>query len=657
MTRAKNTTRTGAWRPWRAAALVVALALSTAPEPLLAQRRGTARPTRPQQRPEARRGAQAVRAEYANVLLQAGRYKEAAGEFRRLLATDSTSWGLRLGLAQALAWGGRPREAEVELRALAARRRTDAGVDSLLRSVRESYDPSAAEAARWVAERPEWVPYRAALARALVRERRAPEALAHYDTLWAAARLTPARGALLREYAAAHRAAGDRTAGIGFLRGVVAAEPSDTAARVALAQALAADRQLPAAIAQYDTLLQWWTTSAPMLLERGRLRAWSRDYAGAEEDLRASLAIAPTVEGWVTLGDVARWQGDLPAARVAYESARAMRPGDRTVARALGDLQREERPPIAFAPAQTDDAGWQVGGESVEDNTGLSYATASVRHGFDTRFGMVGSVGGEYRSVGERDTEGRFVRRVNGYAADVGLSRTFAYGRIGARGGAALHEGVAAVPYGSASVMTWYRAWAASAQVDAAPAYPELLTMATLLSSDAGAGRPLSGRSVTGTVAGPIGAADVAVSGQQTRLGDGNLRTTVQAYARYALRPRVSVLYSASGVRFHERSTAYWDPLRYQAHGVGLELASRRPRGFSFALRAIPGAARAEELQRSVYQEPLDVVRRWVPQFSGGGEWSWRSQRWELAAGLAYGRGRSGDYERLDTNVQVRLLR
>lgn len=643
-------TRCGRW--WRA--LVLSFALCAVAGTLDAQAgRGGARPSRP--RPAPSRGAQAVRVEYANVLLAAGRYREAAREFQRLLESDGNNVALTLGLIRAYAWGGMPREAETELRTLAARRPRDMMIDSLLRAVRESFAPRAQEAERWVHERPAYVPYRLALARALVRERRAAAAIVHYDTLWTLARSTPLRGTLLQEQAAAHASAGNRAGGIALLRRVVADAPTDSSARRALAGALAADRQLAPAIAQYDTLLQWHGGPA-LLLERGRLRAWHRDYAGADDDLRASLALTPSVEAYVLLGDVHRWRADYPAARAAYESAKALQPRDRSVARALGDLLREERPPIAFAPAQTDDAGWQLGGESVEDNTGFSYATASLRHGFAARWGAVASVGGEYRSMGERDGDGRFLRRVNGYAADVGLSRTFTYGRLGVRGGGALHEGVSPVPYASASAMGWYRAWAVAAQVDAAPAYPSLLTLATLLPSDAGSGRPLSGQSATVTLAGPIGATDLAVSGQRTRLGDGNERTTLQAYARYAMRARWFAVYSGSVVRFAERSTAYWDPLSYVGHAAGVELASRPPRGFSYTLRVVPGVARAQELVRTADLEPAGIRTQWVPQLSAGGEWSFRSTRWELSAGLAYGRGRAGDYERFDSNVQVRLL-
>ena len=49
----------------------------------------------------------AVRAELATVLLQSGRYDEAAREFRVLLAADPNNFEYRLGLAHALAWAPR----------------------------------------------------------------------------------------------------------------------------------------------------------------------------------------------------------------------------------------------------------------------------------------------------------------------------------------------------------------------------------------------------------------------------------------------------------------------------------------------------------------------------------------------------------------------
>src|SRR5437764_13713325 len=63
-----------------------------------------------------------VRAELAAVLLQSGRFDEAAREYRLLLARDPTNFDYRLALARALAWGDHPRDAERELVKLIAKR-------------------------------------------------------------------------------------------------------------------------------------------------------------------------------------------------------------------------------------------------------------------------------------------------------------------------------------------------------------------------------------------------------------------------------------------------------------------------------------------------------------------------------------------------------
>ena len=124
-----------------------------------------------------------VRAELAAVLLQSKKYDDAAREYRALLARDASNVDYRLGLARALAWGDQPREAEIELRALQAKRVQPATVDTLLRSVRDAMEPRASEAATWVAERRDYAPYRLAYARALAREHYNWIASAQYDTL------------------------------------------------------------------------------------------------------------------------------------------------------------------------------------------------------------------------------------------------------------------------------------------------------------------------------------------------------------------------------------------------------------------------------------------------------------------------------------------
>ncbi|MDQ3951319.1 MAG: tetratricopeptide repeat protein, partial [Gemmatimonadota bacterium] len=159
----------------------------------------------------------AVRAEYAGALIQARRYREAAAEYRRLLQREPGNFEWRLNYARALAWGGAYRAAEVELRGLSARAPRNAAVEELLRSVRANIEPTSKEARSWVASRPSYVPYRLALARAYVRERRPRSAFPHFD-IALARQPSPA---LLAEAADAHAAARDRAGATDLYRRAV----------------------------------------------------------------------------------------------------------------------------------------------------------------------------------------------------------------------------------------------------------------------------------------------------------------------------------------------------------------------------------------------------------------------------------------------------
>ncbi|HEU5183626.1 MAG TPA: tetratricopeptide repeat protein, partial [Gemmatimonadaceae bacterium] len=115
----------------------------------------------------------ALRSEYAQVLLNAQRWDEAATEYRWLLSRFPRSVDYRLGLARALAWKGVGRDAETELMQLPPEVRARSDVIALLRIARGAFEPTSEEARRWVAEDPDHDPYVLAHARALVRENRA----------------------------------------------------------------------------------------------------------------------------------------------------------------------------------------------------------------------------------------------------------------------------------------------------------------------------------------------------------------------------------------------------------------------------------------------------------------------------------------------------
>jgi tetratricopeptide (TPR) repeat protein len=682
--------RGGVHRAALAALLLATLALVTSVVPLGAQRAGPRQESRARQVRAAResdRRARAIRAEAAAVLLESGRYREAAREYRVLLASEPRRAEYRLALARALAWGGAAREAERELREVRVLRPNDPAVSALLLSVRESYEPSAAEAAGWLAELPGHAPYRLALARALVRAANPRAALGHYDRLLATGRPIAARpplsvAALLREAAEARVAAGDPTVGARMLADALARAPNDSAVRHGLAQALAGGRRYREALAQYDTLIAGSggpivglsaTTAAAravLLLERAQIHVARGDFGAAGADASASLAAAPTAGAYVLQGDLGRWRGQYALSRASYERARVLQPQSRAVAVGFARLAREERPALAFTSLDGGEDGWRTRTDVVADNLGVRYGTAGVQRRLDLRGGVLAGVGAEYRQLSERSA----LRSVDvrGYAAEVAASRDANagafYGRAGARGGLVAHSGVGAAPEGQLSVGAWYGPWGVGLDLSSALAYPSLLTIASLRpaivdGSSEVPDRPLRENATSVALAGPAGRADLALVGQRSRFSDGNVRSTVQLYARFPLVPRLSTVYAASSVRFAERSALYWDPIAYVTHAAGLEYAARPARGLAYALQVLPSVAwsreivkRSTELPPSLdYLDPGDQLRRRALQVTSAGELAYRSSAWETVAALTYGRGRAGDYQRLGATVRVRV--
>ena len=164
--------------------------------------------------------------------------------------------------------------------------------------------------------------------------------------------------------------------------------------------------------------------------------------------------------------------------------------------------------------------------------------------------------------------------------------------------------------------------------------------------------RPLRENSTTASIAGPLARADLALVGQQSRFSDGNVRTTVQLYARYPLAPRLSMIYAGSGIRFSQRSALYWDPIGYVSNATGLEYAVRRARGLTYAMQVLPGIAWTNESPPGALPSEL---RRTAAQLTGAGDASYRAESWEAGAALSYNRGRAGDYQRIGATVQLRL--
>lgn len=620
-----------------------------------------------------------VRAELAATLLNASRFSEAAAEYRRLLADDPGNRDYRLGLARALAWGDRPREAEHEL--LQVRSRHNAAVvEPLLRSVRAAMDPTAAEAARWLRESPDYVPYRIALARALARED-PRHAIAQFDTLRLAAlagdRDTPPEPLLIREEADAFVAMGARTSAIMLVGVAVAQAPRDTALRHSLAEMLSDADMFTAARAEYDTLIAE-APSATAYLGHANVALALHDTITADHDLERSSAIHASYQAYYLMASLAREREDFASARLLYDAARRAAPDASSrweVAAAWGELAREERPLVAFAPDFGSDSGWTTTTQSAADNANVSYLSIDTRHAAPLGDGFVSDVAVGVRRIAQGGTLGP--SPVMGAAASLGIARHVVMGPTmfgaAANAGVVAHPGLATFGRGSLTVGEWLDAWAIGLGLSREPAYESLFTPAVL--SLASETRPLVANTATLSGGGPIGPLDVAANWTRTWLSDHNASRSLDANARVpvsAVSPYLYAVYEGTVLSYAAPTTLYWDPVRYTSNAVGPELASHHEHGLSLSVRLLAGLA--NETDRDTMTATLDVaprgrqaprpvsaetqlIHRSALQLSTGGEADYRAAWWEGSADLGYGRARAGGYQRFSATFTMRVLR
>src|SRR5262249_6133958 len=132
-----------------------------------------------------------------------------------------------------------------------------------------------------------------------------------------------------------------------------------------------------------------------------------------------------------------------------------------------------------------------------------------------------------HQYLGERsDARSINLTAVGGEAS---ISGKVAYGsfllRADVNAGGLHLPGGRSIPIGAATLATWVSAWEMAFTESEGPAYPTLLTT-TSLQPLTGSADAITEQSATGMLGGPLGQADIAVTAQQTRLSDGNRRTT-----------------------------------------------------------------------------------------------------------------------------------
>ncbi|HEX2719270.1 MAG TPA: tetratricopeptide repeat protein [Gemmatimonadaceae bacterium] len=618
---------------------------------LLAQTRQTDSALAEYERVVARRSRDVeLRAELAGAYLQAGRYDRAAMAFRALAAQSPGRGQFELGLARALAWGDHPRDAEPILAGLARRFPGDTTIREMLRSSRAGFEPSAAEAARWLREDPSHWPYRIALARALARARRFREAVVQWDTVLANGETVQ----LLREAAGVRAAGGDSVGTAALLARAVRLEPADTSLRRGYARALAWAGERPAAIEQLGVLIGRGPREEDVFM-RAQLRLWSGDERGAETDLLLASQLAPRAETYGLLGDLYRWRGDWKRARNAYRRALELRPGNAAILASLEAVERAER--AAFAAEARAALGWTGVVTHSEDNTGFLFLAASLQRGFALGGSTTLAIGVEQRRISQRTPDGR-EEYLYGSAIDLGAEHAGRHVQGGGRIGIARHALVRDMVYASLAVGTIVRGARVTVGGSTGPMYASMMTTRALVRRapmESRLATPLRGHEASASVTLPIGMAEAWLGGGILRLSDGNRRSSLQGSLRVPIAPHFAALYSGGTLGFSQQSEVYWDPTRYTSHSVGVEVARRQPLGLSFAARVLPGVARSIEQVAIPGVAPAASTSRNVRQLFAGYELTWSDRRWRALVDGSYARGREGGYQALNTQARVQV--
>ena len=577
-----------------------------------------------------------VRAEYAAALLGAQHYDSAAANFRVLTAADSGSLTYHLGLGRALAWSNHPREAEPELHWLVAHTPGDTLLVSMLHLARGAFDPTSAEAARWVADEPAYAPYRLALARAQMRERHYAFAAGAFDTVLA---VTPSPSvSLVKEAASAHSSAGDSVGTARLLSRAMSMASGDVALRRSYAEALAWSGKRSEAIAQYDTLIAQHS-DPDLLLARGRLYAWNGNSALAQRDLAASDSMRPTADAWDMLGDLYRWRGENASARAAYARANVLRPGDPGAATGFEAITVAERRE-AYAVLRND-LGLVPFTAYLGDNQGFSLYTVGVRDGIALGSRTVVTMDVEGRRLGADDRLPVPTPAMNGWAGDAGVVQYIGGFRLAADGGLAHHEQLGDFGFGSLTASgPWNRIWT-SFEVRTGAAYQVLMSAGALRYTDA---------LISAAI--PLGPMTVSAGVDQMWLTDGNSRNSLQFGARYPLGYGLSAVYAGGMIGFDHAGDSYWDPRRYSSNALGLEFAAHRDSSLTFSARVLPGIG----VSADAFGGAPDPGNRSAAQLSSGFALDYRRRWWALRLDGDYAQGvRGSGYHSARARAGVRI--
>lgn len=451
---------------------------------------------------------------------------------------------------------------------------------------------------------------------------------------------------LVRDSAYVMTSSGRLQAAIAVLEPWVRDHPSDSAVGLDLARLRARTGDWQGSIAQYSALIEQYRT-APLLFERGQTYLWSGDTRRGEADLLASEALSPRAETRRQLGDHYRWQGDFARSASWYRLALSSAPADTGVQNSMRLLDRAIDARLLL-PGELAGSDFGSGVQVVSDNAGFDLYSLRLSQAFalPTNTSVL-TLSGELRSATRMSLAGS-ESQLDAYGFDASMSTRVGASKLTATLGVLDHGNVSPVVRGGLTADGFLGNARLKASVRRTPAY-ETLWAPRMLGV---AGSPATAFQTQGNVSLPFGrAGEVYAMGEYLAVSDDNSRTAFQLAMRRRLLASFSILYAGSLMSYDRQTALYYSPSRYHSQSLGLEFASYREQGLSFALRATPGYAWMREPAGTADSTTQDVS---AFQFTSGLELGYRRGAWDLLLSTGLSSGREGGYRSQNALLYLR---
>lgn len=377
------------------------------------------------------------------------------------------------------------------------------------------------------------------------------------------------------------------------------------------------------------------------------LYLWTEREAEAGRVLEALVRDYPDrANAWGLLGDVHRYADERGKARMAYERALELQPGELHATAGLAELDRlraqtvATREPMGLGPkislfSDSDDfLRLDIGGSAA-----WTRSTASL------------NLSAGYRRLEGIDLSGMDVSD-DGFVASLEGSRWWSEAslRTAVRAGVDHLEVSGTEPTFGLTVEKFGASGSSlSLRYDHTPAYLLAATLESALAEVTADNVEVVGSKPLGDNWSLAASADVALFDggglTNTRLGGG-------ATVSRRLSPLFSAEISTRVIGFSDPAPVigrrlYWDPNLFWSNTVGLSSSHIPERGLGYRARVIGGMAWSDE------RDQLET--RWVPQFGIDGGIEWLTERTTLDLGAFYRRSREDEYNAFGLDLTFRV--